>query len=70
MGKINQTRTVEHNNNISTIGKSFEKKETLNLNDLLQRRKQEDQVDKKTNLLIISGATAVATGVVLAILSL
>ena len=70
MGKINQTKTVEHNNNISSIGKSFEKKETLNLNDLLQRRKQEDQVDKKTNLLIISGATAVATGVVLAILSL
>ena len=70
MGKINQTRTVEHNNNISSIGKSFEKKETLNLNDLLQRRKQEAQVDKKTNLLIISGATAVATGVVLAVLSI
>ncbi len=70
MGKINQTRTVEHNNNISSIGKSFEKKETLNLNDLLQRRKQEEQVDKKTNLLIISGATAVATGVVLAVLSI
>ena len=52
------------------IGKSFEKKETLNLNDLLQRRKQEEQVDKKTNLLIISGATAVATGVVLAVLSI
>tara|TARA_B100001750_G_scaffold20341_1_gene13803 strand:- start:204 stop:416 length:213 start_codon:yes stop_codon:yes gene_type:complete len=70
VGKINQTRTVEHNNNISSIGKSFEKKETLNLNDLLQRRKQEEQVDKKTNLLIISGATAVATGVVLAVLSI
>ena len=70
MGKINQTKTVEHNNNISSIGKSFEKKETLNLNDLLQRRKQEEQVDKKTNLLIISGATAVATGVVLAVLSI
>ena len=70
MGKINQTRTVEHNNNISSIGKSFEKKETLNLNELLQRRKKEEQVDKKTNLLIISGATAVVTGVVLAILSL
>ena len=70
MGKINQTRTVEHNNNISSIGKSFEKKETLNLNELLQRRKKEEQVDKKTNLLIISGATAVATGVVLAVLSI
>ena len=70
MGKINQTRTAEHNNNISSIGKSFEKKETLNLNDLLQRRKQEEQVDKKTNLLIISSATAVVSGLVLAILSL
>jgi len=37
---------------------------------LLKKRKKEEQVDKKTNLLIISGATAVATGVVLAILSL
>ena len=44
-------------------------KERLDLNVLLKRRKEEKKMDKKTNILIFSGATAVA-GVVLAILSL
>ena len=66
MGRVNQIKTVEHNSKISSVGKDFEKSERLNLNDLLQKRKKEVQVDKKTNLLIISGATVV----VLAILSL
>ena len=70
MRKVNQIKTVEYNSKISSVGKCFEKGERLNLNDLLQKRRKEEQVDKKTNLLIISGATAVATGVVLAILSL
>ena len=70
MGRVSQIKTVEYNSKISSAGKSFEKRERLNLNDLLEKRKKEEQVDKKTNLLIISGATAVATGVVLAILSL
>tara|TARA_B100001123_G_scaffold361660_1_gene418311 strand:- start:26 stop:235 length:210 start_codon:yes stop_codon:yes gene_type:complete len=43
--------------------------ERLDLNVLLKRRKEEKKMDKKTNILIFSGATAVA-GVVLAILSL
>ena len=47
----------------------FAVKARLNLNDLLRRRSEEKQVDKKTNLIIISGATAVAA-VVLLILSL
>ena len=67
---VNQIKTAEYSSKISSVGKSFEKSERLNLNDLLQKRKKEEQVDKKTNLLIISGATAVVTGVVLAILSL
>ena len=70
MRKVNQIKTVEYNSKISSVGKCFEKGERLNLNDLLQKRRKEEQVDKKTNLLIISGATVVATGVVLAILSL
>ena len=70
MGRVNQIKTVEHSSKINSVGKSFEKSERPNLNDLLQKRKKEEQVDKKTNLLIISVATAVATGVVLAILSL
>ena len=70
MGRVNQIKTVEHNSKISSVGKDFEKSERLNLNDLLQKRKKEEQVDKKTNLLIISVSTAVVTGAVLAILSL
>ena len=70
MRGINQIKTVEYNSKIGSVGKSFEKSERLNLNDLLQKRKKEEQVDKKTNLLIISATTAVVTGVVLAILSL
>ena len=70
VGRVNQTKTEEYNSKISSVGKCFEKSERLNLNDLLQKRKKEEQVDKKTNLLIISGATAVATGVVLAVLSI
>ena len=70
MGRVNQIKAVEYSSKISSAGKCFEKSERLNLNDLLQKRKKEEQVDKKTNLLIISGTTAVVTGVVLAILSL
>ena len=69
MGRVSQTKIVEQNSRASSIENHFETKERLNLNDLLQRRKKEKQVDKKINLLIISGAIAVAT-VVLAILSL
>ena len=70
MRGVNQIKTVEYSSKTSSVGKCFEKSEKLNLNDLLQKRKKEEQVDKKTNLLIISVATAVVTGVVLAILSL
>ena len=41
----------------------------LNLNDLLKKRKEEKKVDKKVNLVILSGAAAI-TVVILAILSL
>ena len=70
MGRINQIKTVEYSSKISSVGKCFEKIERLNLNVLLKKRKKEEQVDKKTNLLIISVATAAVTGVILAILSL
>ena len=43
----------------------FVVKARLNLNELLKRRKQEKQVDKKANLIIFSSATAVAAVVVL-----
>ena len=70
VGRINQIKTVAYSSKISSVGKCFEKGERPNINDLLQKRNKEEQVDKKTNLLIISGTTAVVTGAVLAILSL
>ena len=53
----------------SSLADRFSVKARLNLNDLLRRRSEEKQVDKKTNLLIISCISAVAA-VVLLILSL
>jgi len=61
-----EAKKLEEDNSASD---RFAVKARLNLNDLLRRRSEEKQVDKKTNLIIISGATAVAA-VVLLILSL
>ena len=52
-----------------SIPDRFSVKARLNLNDLLRRRSEEKMVDKKTNLLIVSGVSALAV-VVLVILSL
>ena len=52
----------------STVDR-FTTKARLNLNDLLRRRSEEKKVDKKTNLLILSGASAIAA-VVFVILNL
>ena len=43
-----------------SIDGNFEEKSRLNLNDLLERRKKEKKLDKKTNLMILSGVSAVA----------
>ena len=56
MSKINQSEIES---------KSFEEKTRLNLNDLLHRRELEKKVEKKTNLIIICSATAVAAVVLL-----
>ena len=63
-------RPESHGGNKATIlHDSIATKARLNLNDLLQRRQQEKDRDKKNNILIFSGATALAS-VVIAILSL
>ena len=62
----NESKKLDENNSITD---RFTVKARLNLNDLLKRRSEEKQVDKKTNLLIISCVSAVAA-VVLLILSL
>jgi hypothetical protein len=51
------------------ISDRFSVKARLNLNDLLRRRTEEKQIDKKANLIILSSAATVVA-VVLLILNL
>ena len=59
MAREHQVKTDEQ----YTLG-SVEKRTKLNLNDLLNRREKERKVDRKINVLILSGATAVAAVIV------
>jgi len=43
----------------------FGAKNRINLNDLLRKRVEERKVDKKTNLVILSGVSALAAVVLL-----
>ena len=69
MGKTNRTRAHDRHNIEGSLRDAFVSKVRLNLNDLLKRRQEEKNMDKKTNLLIFSSAAAIAV-VVGAILSL
>ena len=60
-GKEEVNKIEEH----SSVTDRFSVKARLNLNDLLRRRSEEKQVDKKTNLIIVSSVTAVAAVVLL-----
>ena len=60
MGKSNQTRTYDRHDIKGPLNDAFVSEARLNLNDLLKRRQEEKNVDKKTNLLIFSGTVAVA----------
>ena len=60
MGRANQTRAHDRHNVKGPLKDAFVSKVGLNLNDLIKRRQEEKNVDKKTNLLIFSGALAVA----------
>ena len=53
----------------SALGDRYITKGRLDLNDLIKRRKLEKKIDRKTNLIIFSGATTLAA-VVLIILIL
>ena len=66
MNTREEAKRLEEN---STITDRFATKARLNLNDLLKRRSKEKQIDKKTNLIILSSVTGIAAVVVL-ILSL
>ena len=67
MRRKNQTRAHDRYNVEGPLKDAFVSKVGLNLNDLLKRRQEEKNMDKKTNLLIFSGAVAVAAvvGVIL-----
>ena len=69
MGRIYQAKTENQYSSGQVFDNKFASKDRPNLNNLLKKRQDEKNNDKKTNLFIISGATAVAV-VVLAILSL
>ena len=69
MGRANQTRVHDRHSIDGPLKDAFVSKVRLNLNDLLKQRQEERIVDKKTNLIIISGATTLAV-IVLVILSL
>ena len=66
MNTREEAKRLEENNSITD---RFATKARLNLNDLLKRRSQEKQIDKKTNLIFLSSVTGIAAVVVL-ILSL
>ena len=68
MGRTNQTRAHDRHNIEGPLKDAFVSKVRLNLNDLLKRRQEEKNMDKKTNLLIFSSVAAIAV-VVGAILS-
>ena len=42
------------------LGDRFITKGRLDLNDLIKRRQLENKIDRKTNLIIFSGATTIA----------
>ena len=54
----------------SVLGDRYITKGRLDLNDLIKRRQLENKIDRKTNLIIFSGATTIAAAVVMIILIL
>ena len=60
MGKVNQMRIQEDARSDGALEGRFITRGRLNLNDLKQRMQLEKKNDRKTNLLIFSGATTVA----------
>ncbi len=66
---LGQVKTNKLNDEYNSSEKNFVSKSKLNVNDLLQRRKDEKAADKKVNLFIVTGVTTVAA-VLLVIFSL
>lgn len=60
MGKVNQMRIQEDARSDGALEGRFITRGRLNLYDLKQRMQLEKKNDRKTNLLIFSGATTIA----------
>ena len=68
MGRVNQLGLESKHKDYRPHNTSFDVRARLNVNDLIEKRKQEKEIDRKTNILIFSGATTLAI-VILIILS-
>ena len=64
-GSMLRKKELERLDDSNVLSDRFAVKARLNVNELLRRRKEEKQVDKKVNLIILSSATVVATVVFL-----
>ena len=60
MGRLNHIRVDDQINGYGSSQSNYIAKARLNVNDLIKRHQEEKKIDKKTNILIFSGATAVA----------
>ena len=49
----------------SALGDRYITKDRLDVNDLIKRRQLENKIDRKTNLIIFSGATTLAAVVLI-----
>ena len=59
--KVSANEEDELNNYSSYLVNKENYSKRLNVNDLIQRRKEEKVVDKKNNIIIVSAIAAVAT---------
>ena len=69
MGRVNQVKTDSQYKMDKPFQTELASRARLNLNDLLKKRNEEKKIDKKINLVILSGAAAI-TVVIFVILSL
>ena len=61
MREVNQMKVQSHVRSDRALEDRFITKGRLDLNDLKKRRQLEKKIDRKTNLIIFSGATTIAT---------
>ena len=67
MARTHQVKTDQQHSVHKPFEDDFTSKVRLNLNDLLKRRKEEMNVDRRTNVAILSGAVAVAVVILVAL---